>query len=117
VYLLQGLGIETGIDLDRLIAAGQRISRCWAAQPVRGWHGRVARSESHRCHMGVGEVLPPTFHSKKSGNRETNRQNFRPSIFTKIAKSLILKGFKSWHAPAISLAQQQKNATPNKNNM
>ncbi|MBA1202753.1 hydroxymethylglutaryl-CoA lyase [Pseudomonas capeferrum] len=26
VYLMQGLGIETGIDLDRLIAAGQRIS-------------------------------------------------------------------------------------------
>jgi hydroxymethylglutaryl-CoA lyase len=26
VYLLQGLGIETGIDLDKLIAAGQRIS-------------------------------------------------------------------------------------------
>lgn len=26
VYLLQGLGIDTGIDLDRLIAAGQRIS-------------------------------------------------------------------------------------------
>ena len=27
LYLLQGLGIETGIDLDRLIAAGQRISQ------------------------------------------------------------------------------------------
>ncbi|WP_313295242.1 hydroxymethylglutaryl-CoA lyase [Pseudomonas sp.] len=26
VYLLQGLGVETGIDLERLIAAGQRIS-------------------------------------------------------------------------------------------
>jgi hydroxymethylglutaryl-CoA lyase len=26
VYLLNGLGIETGIDLDKLIAAGQRIS-------------------------------------------------------------------------------------------
>ncbi|QXI35585.1 hydroxymethylglutaryl-CoA lyase [Pseudomonas promysalinigenes] len=26
LYLLQGLGIETGIDLERLIAAGQRIS-------------------------------------------------------------------------------------------
>lgn len=26
LYLLQGLGIETGINLDRLIAAGQRIS-------------------------------------------------------------------------------------------
>ncbi|WP_456293090.1 hydroxymethylglutaryl-CoA lyase [Pseudomonas sp. AK106] len=26
VYLLSGLGIETGIDLDKLIAAGQRIS-------------------------------------------------------------------------------------------
>jgi hydroxymethylglutaryl-CoA lyase len=26
VYLLHGLGIETGIDLDKLIAAGQRIS-------------------------------------------------------------------------------------------
>ncbi|MHC6225281.1 hydroxymethylglutaryl-CoA lyase [Pseudomonas sp. X10] len=27
LYLLQGLGIDTGVDLDRLIAAGQRISQ------------------------------------------------------------------------------------------
>ena len=27
LYLLQGLGIETGVDLDRLIAVGQRISQ------------------------------------------------------------------------------------------
>ncbi|MBJ9973828.1 hydroxymethylglutaryl-CoA lyase [Pseudomonas sp. S75] len=26
LYLMQGLGIETGVDLDRLVAAGQRIS-------------------------------------------------------------------------------------------
>jgi hydroxymethylglutaryl-CoA lyase len=26
VYMLDGLGIETGIDLDKLIAAGQRVS-------------------------------------------------------------------------------------------
>jgi len=25
VYLLQGLGIDTGVDLQRLIAAGERI--------------------------------------------------------------------------------------------
>jgi hydroxymethylglutaryl-CoA lyase len=26
VYMLQGLGVETGIDLDRLVAAGEAIS-------------------------------------------------------------------------------------------
>jgi hydroxymethylglutaryl-CoA lyase len=26
VYLLEGLGLDTGVDLDRLIAAGNRIS-------------------------------------------------------------------------------------------
>ncbi len=42
VYLLQGLGIETGIDLDRLIAAGQRIS----AVLGRANGSRVARARS-----------------------------------------------------------------------
>ncbi|MFR0673215.1 hydroxymethylglutaryl-CoA lyase [Enterobacterales bacterium AW_CKDN230030176-1A_HGKHYDSX7] len=40
VYLLQGLGIDTGIDLDRLIAAGQRISDVLA----RANGSRVARA-------------------------------------------------------------------------
>jgi hypothetical protein len=81
VYLLQGLGIETGIDLDRLIAAGQRIS----AGPPTG--SRVARArsaaESHRCHMVWVECYRPHRWQQKSGNRETNRQNFRCQIFTK----------------------------------
>ncbi|QHG65768.1 hydroxymethylglutaryl-CoA lyase [Pseudomonas putida] len=42
LYLLQGLGIETGIDLDRLIAAGQRIS----AVLGRANGSRVARARS-----------------------------------------------------------------------
>ncbi|MFJ4385833.1 hydroxymethylglutaryl-CoA lyase [Pseudomonas sp. NPDC089408] len=42
VYLLQGLGIETGIDLDRLIAAGQRISDVLG----RDNGSRVARARS-----------------------------------------------------------------------
>ncbi len=42
VYLLQGLGIETGIDLDRLIAAGQRISDVLG----RANGSRVARARS-----------------------------------------------------------------------
>ncbi len=42
VYLLQGLGIETGIDLDRLIAAGQRISSVLG----RANGSRVARARS-----------------------------------------------------------------------
>lgn len=42
VYLLQGLGIATGIDLDRLIAAGQRISSVLG----RGNGSRVARARS-----------------------------------------------------------------------
>jgi hydroxymethylglutaryl-CoA lyase len=40
LYLLQGLGIETGIDLDRLIAAGQRI--CNVLDKPNG--SRVARA-------------------------------------------------------------------------
>ena len=42
LYLLQGLGIKTGIDLDRLIAAGQRIS----AVLGRANGSRVARARS-----------------------------------------------------------------------
>ncbi|WP_153787678.1 hydroxymethylglutaryl-CoA lyase [Pseudomonas sp. EMN2] len=42
LYLLQGLGIETGIDLDRLIAAGLRISEVLGR--VTG--SRVARARS-----------------------------------------------------------------------
>jgi len=42
LYLLQGLGIETGIDLDRLIAAGQRISSVLG----RDNGSRVARARS-----------------------------------------------------------------------
>ncbi|MDF0729593.1 hydroxymethylglutaryl-CoA lyase [Pseudomonas entomophila] len=42
VYLMQGLGIATGIDLDRLIAAGQRIS----AALGRANGSRVARARS-----------------------------------------------------------------------
>ena len=45
VYLLNGLGIDTGIDLDALILAGQQISTCWAGLPVRAWPRRVAHSE------------------------------------------------------------------------
>ncbi|MFJ4110247.1 hydroxymethylglutaryl-CoA lyase [Pseudomonas sp. NPDC089758] len=42
IYLLEGLGIETGIDLDRLIAAGQRISEVLG----RANGSRVARARS-----------------------------------------------------------------------
>ncbi|MFB4391899.1 MULTISPECIES: hydroxymethylglutaryl-CoA lyase [unclassified Pseudomonas] len=44
VYLMQGLGIDTGIDLDRLIAAGQRISQVLA----RSSGSRVARARLAR---------------------------------------------------------------------
>ncbi|XLX38537.1 hydroxymethylglutaryl-CoA lyase [Ectopseudomonas mendocina] len=40
LYLLQGLGIETGVDMDRLIAAGQRI--CKVLGKANG--SRVARA-------------------------------------------------------------------------
>ena len=40
VYLLQGLGIETGIDLDRLVDAGHFISGVLGRAPV----SRVARA-------------------------------------------------------------------------
>ncbi|WP_194788763.1 hydroxymethylglutaryl-CoA lyase [Pseudomonas sp. UFMG81] len=42
LYLMQGLGIETGIDLDRLIAAGLRISEVLG----RPTGSRVARARS-----------------------------------------------------------------------
>lgn len=42
VYMLQGLGIETGIDLDALIEAGNFISRCLGRQS----QSRVARARS-----------------------------------------------------------------------
>ena len=42
VYLLNGLGIETGIDLDALIAAGQQIS----AVLGRPTGSRVAKARS-----------------------------------------------------------------------
>ncbi|PTU73701.1 hydroxymethylglutaryl-CoA lyase [Pseudomonas mangrovi] len=44
LYLLQGLGIETGIDLDRLVAAGQRI--CNVLDKPNG--SRVARARLSR---------------------------------------------------------------------
>lgn len=44
LYLLQGLGIDTGIDLDRLIAAGQRISAVLGRPSA----SRVAHARSAR---------------------------------------------------------------------
>lgn len=44
VYLMQGLGIETGIDLERLIAAGLRISEVLG----RATGSRVARARDAR---------------------------------------------------------------------
>ncbi|KNX78167.1 hydroxymethylglutaryl-CoA lyase [Pseudomonas sp. 250J] len=44
VYLMQGLGIETGIDLDKLIAAGLRISEVLG----RATGSRVARARGVR---------------------------------------------------------------------
>ena len=40
VYLLQGMGIDTGIDLDSLIDAGQFISQALGRQP----NSRVSRA-------------------------------------------------------------------------
>ncbi|PZW64456.1 hydroxymethylglutaryl-CoA lyase [Pseudomonas sp. URMO17WK12:I1] len=42
LYLLQGLGIETGVDLPRLIEAGQRISRVLGRESA----SRVARARA-----------------------------------------------------------------------
>ena len=42
VYLLQGLGIDSGVDLDSLIAAGNRISALLGRQTG----SRVARARS-----------------------------------------------------------------------
>ncbi|EGH17295.1 hydroxymethylglutaryl-CoA lyase [Pseudomonas savastanoi pv. glycinea str. race 4] len=39
-YMLQGMGIETGVDLDQVIAAGQRI--CGVLQRSNG--SRVAKA-------------------------------------------------------------------------
>ena len=40
VYLMNGLGIETGVDLDALRAAGEAISKVLGRPPV----SRVARA-------------------------------------------------------------------------
>ncbi|MNN98659.1 hypothetical protein D3C81_2180990 [compost metagenome] len=62
-------------------------------------------------------VTAPTFHSKKSGNRETNRQNFRLGVFDEIARCLILKDFKKLARTLLYLwYKNKKNVTPNKNN-
>ncbi|MGG2397992.1 hydroxymethylglutaryl-CoA lyase [Pseudomonas sp. SH1-B] len=45
LYLLQGLGIETGVDLDQLIAAGQRI--CEVLGKANGSRVARARLASH----------------------------------------------------------------------
>jgi hydroxymethylglutaryl-CoA lyase len=50
VYLLQGLGIETGIDLERLVAAGQRISDVLG----RATGSRVARARQVSSVTGNG---------------------------------------------------------------
>ncbi|OLU34789.1 hydroxymethylglutaryl-CoA lyase [Pseudomonas sp. PA27(2017)] len=47
LYLLQGLGIETGVDLPRLIEAGQRISRVLGRESA----SRVARARSRAGHQ------------------------------------------------------------------
>lgn len=67
VYLLQGLGIETGIDLDLLIAAGRRISSVLGRDNGSRVARRAARNESYGCHIGVGEVLPPPRFAAKIG--------------------------------------------------
>jgi hydroxymethylglutaryl-CoA lyase len=66
LYLLQGLGIETGIDLDRLIAAGLRISEV-LGRATGSRHGRVARAESHRCHIVWVECYRPHRRQQKIG--------------------------------------------------
>jgi hydroxymethylglutaryl-CoA lyase len=40
VYMLHGMGIETGIDLDKLIIAGQYISEALGRKP----HSRAANA-------------------------------------------------------------------------
>lgn len=44
VYMLQGMGINTGIDLEKLVAAGERIS----ASLKRQNHSKVARAMSEK---------------------------------------------------------------------
>ncbi len=41
--MLHGMGIETGIDLDKLIDAGQFISDFLGRPTARAWHGRCWR--------------------------------------------------------------------------
>jgi isopropylmalate/homocitrate/citramalate synthase len=41
VYMLDGMGVQTGIDLEKLVAAGQQISRELGREPA----SRVGRLE------------------------------------------------------------------------
>jgi hydroxymethylglutaryl-CoA lyase len=41
VYMLHGMGIDTGIDLDKLIDAGSTSASTWAASPTRARPGHL----------------------------------------------------------------------------
>lgn len=48
VYMLHGMGIETGIDLPKLVEAGTFISKTVLGQPSRSKVGRVLGSKSNK---------------------------------------------------------------------
>jgi hydroxymethylglutaryl-CoA lyase len=37
LFMLRGLGIDTGLDMDKLIDTAASSQACWAASPCRGW--------------------------------------------------------------------------------
>jgi hydroxymethylglutaryl-CoA lyase len=51
VYMLEGMGIKTGVDMDRLLAATNRITRVLGRSPV----SRVATALNARRRMASGE--------------------------------------------------------------
>jgi isopropylmalate/homocitrate/citramalate synthase len=59
VYMLHGMGIDTGIDLDQLIDAGRSSANTWAAPRSRGWprpcwpSARAAQS-ARPCDVRIG---------------------------------------------------------------
>jgi hydroxymethylglutaryl-CoA lyase len=50
VFMLEGLGIKTGVDLQRAVAAGLFISSCL---------GRATRSKVAQAMLASGEIVPP----------------------------------------------------------
>ena len=59
VYMLQGMGIDTGIDLDKLIDAGKYISDFLGRKPNSRAATAILNKRAHERMCGAELTLPP----------------------------------------------------------